>query len=175
MARQLKVKKILPADRIDKAAVRILRTRLKEFYSHWPDPNCEPTPGQLHDLRISGKRLRYSAECLRELYPDRLSLLIDLLKRSQELLGSYQDCVVQRTMIEEDLKRLRQRNSRSNEIAVLEEIIAHYAQRHSRLFAQLSQIWRGMATDEFRHSMKKMISNTQTGNIESRLELIVER
>src|SRR5262245_48432956 len=102
MAKPLKVKKISPTDRIDKAAIRILRTRLKEFYSHWPDPNSEPTPEDLHNLRISGKRLRYSAESLRELYPDQLALLIDILKRSQDLLGSYQDCIVQRTIIDED-------------------------------------------------------------------------
>src|SRR5262245_47904267 len=100
MAKPRKVKKVLPADRIDKTAVRILRTRLKEFYSHWADPNREPTPEDLHNLRISGKRLRYSAECLRELYPDQLALMIDLFKRSQDLLGSYQDCIVQRAMID---------------------------------------------------------------------------
>jgi CHAD domain-containing protein len=160
MAKPRKVKKVLPADRIDKTAVRILRTRLKEFYSHWPDPNREPTPEDLHNLRISGKRLRYSAECLRELYPDQLTLLIDLFKRSQDLLGSYQDCIVQRAMIDEDLKRVKQRDGKSKEIAVLDNIIAEYDQRQTQIFGQIRQIWRGMATDAFRRSLKKMITNT---------------
>jgi CHAD domain-containing protein len=159
MAKPHKVKKVLPTDRADRAAVRILRTRLKEFYSHWPDPNRAPTPEELHDMRISGKRLRYSAECLREFYPDQLALLIDLLKRSQDLLGDIQDCVVQRTMIEEDLKRLKQRNGNSDHIPVLEEVIAEYDRRHTLLFAQFRQIWRGMMADEFRRSLKKMITN----------------
>jgi CHAD domain-containing protein len=162
MAKPHKVRKVSPTDRIDRAAVRILRTRLKEFYSHWTDPNREPTPEELHDMRISGKRLRYSAECLRDFYPDQLALLIDLLKRSQDLLGEIQDCVVQRAMIEEDLNRLKQRNSSSNHIPVLEGIIAEYDQRHSLLFAQVRQIWRGMTMDEFRHSLKKMITNPQS-------------
>jgi CHAD domain-containing protein len=159
MARPLKVKKVLPTDRIDRAAVRILRTRLKEFYSHWPDPNHIPTQEELHDMRISGKRLRYSAECLREFYPDQLAFLIDLLKRSQDLLGDIQDCVVQRTMIEEDLNRLKQRKSDSDHIPVLEGIIADYDLRHTLLFNQFRQIWRGMTMDEVRHSLKKMITN----------------
>jgi CHAD domain-containing protein len=159
MAKPHKVKKVLPTDRIDRAAVRILRTRLKEFFSHWPDPNRTPTPEELHDMRISGKRLRYSAECLRDFYPDQLALLIDLLKRSQDLLGDIQDCVVQRTMIEEDLKRLKQRNGNSDHIPVLEEVIAEYDRRHVLLFAQFRQIWRGMTADEFRRSLKKMITN----------------
>jgi CHAD domain-containing protein len=159
MAKPHKVKKVLPTDRIDRAAVRILRTRLKEFFSHWPDPNRTPTPEELHDMRISGKRLRYSAECLRDFYPDQLALLIDLLKRSQDLLGDIQDCVVQRTMIEEDLKRLKQRNANSDHIPVLEEVIAEYDRRHVLLFAQFRQIWRGMTADEFRRSLKKMTTN----------------
>jgi CHAD domain-containing protein len=168
MAKPRKVKKVLPTDRIDRAAVRILRTRLKEFYSHWPDPNRMPTIEELHDMRISGKRLRYSAECLREIYPDQLALLIELLKRSQDLLGDIQDCVVQRTMIEEDLKRLKQRKSNSDHIPVLEGIIAEYDRRHGLLSAQFRQIWRGMTTDEFRGSLKKMITN-QAGDAQLHL------
>ncbi|MCI0339164.1 MAG: CHAD domain-containing protein [Acidobacteria bacterium] len=160
MARPLKIKKVSPLDRADETAVRILRARLKEFYLHWPDPELTATPQQIHNLRISGKRLRYSAESLREFYPDQLALMIDLLKRSQDLLGEIQDCMTQRTMIEEDLKRLKKRNDESKDIPVLEKIIAVYDQRHSLLFTQFREIWRGMTIDEFRDSLKKMISRT---------------
>ena len=67
MAKPRKIKKVAPGQPITQSAERILRTRLKEFYSHWAEPADEPTPEQLHNLRISGKRLRYSAEQLREL------------------------------------------------------------------------------------------------------------
>ncbi|MBO0799310.1 MAG: CHAD domain-containing protein [Blastocatellia bacterium] len=170
MARPLKIKKVLPSDPIDKAAVRILRTRLKEFYSHWPDPGRDPTPEELHNLRISGKRLRYSAECLSELYPDKLALLIEMLKRSQDLLGAYQDCIVQQRMIEEDLERLRVRDGRSKDIPVLEELIAKYEKRRTHLFAQFRRIWLGMSSDEFRHSLKKMITNIKTEQDEPHLK-----
>src|SRR5262245_3610528 len=174
MAKPLKVKKVLPADPIDKTAVRILRRRLKEFYSHWPDPEREPTPEELHDLRISGKRLRYSAECLSELYPDNLALLIELLKRSQDLLGAYQDCIVQRTMIEDDINILKQRKSGSKDISALAEIVAQYDERKNQLFTQFRRIWRGMTTDEFRYSLKKMIKNTRTEAEKMGVELIVD-
>src|SRR5262244_1868680 len=100
MAKPLKIKKISSEDRPQIAAKRIMRTRIKEFYTHWNDPDRMPTAEQLHNLRISGKRLRYSAESLRELYPDRLALLIDILKRSQDLLGEIQDCGTQRGVVE---------------------------------------------------------------------------
>jgi len=156
MAKPLKIKNVLPEIPIQKAAVRILRRRLKEFYSHWPDSDLTPTLEQLHNMRISCKRLRYSADSLRDLYPDRLALLIDLLKRSQDLLGEIQDCVTQRAIIEEDLQRLRKRNPQSLDIAVLESIIADYQTRYALLFTPYREIWQGMRGVAFRKCLKRM-------------------
>jgi CHAD domain-containing protein len=167
MSKPLKVKKISSGDAIEQAAVRILRTRLKEFYSHWPDPQALPVPAQLHNLRISGKRLRYSAEQLRNLYADRLALLIDLLKRSQDLLGEIQDCVTQRAVLEAELSKLQQRKPpKPDEAALLERLIASYSQRQQTLFAQFREIWMGMAGPEFRASMKAMVSTPSANNFQ---------
>src|SRR5262245_11995362 len=162
MAKPLKVKKVSRSDRIEKAARRILWTRLKEFYSHWPDPESPVTWEQLHDMRISGKRLRYSAETLREVYPDRLTCLIDLLKHSQELLGEIQDCVTQRTVIEEDLSRLKRREPEHADFAVLEQIIAEHDQLRLKLFSQFRELWRGMALKDFRKSLRTMVTGPRS-------------
>jgi hypothetical protein len=166
MAKPLRIKNISPVDSVEKGAVRILRRRIKEFYSHWPSPDIQPTLEQLHNLRISGKRLRYSAESLRDFYPDRLALLIDLLKRNQDLLGDLQDCVTQRAMIEIDLDRLRRRRPDSDQVAALEKICAEYEERQSTLFSQFSEIWRGMTIKEFRASLKAMISTSAVSSME---------
>jgi CHAD domain-containing protein len=155
MSKPLKIKKVAAADPIRLAAVRILRRRLKEFYSHWPNPQDTPTRAQLHNLRISGKRLRYSAEQLRELYPDRLALLIDLLKRGQDLLGEFQDCVTQRAVIEAELSKARQR--KPDEAATLERLRRKYEKRQQKLFLEFQEIWQGMARPEFRASLKAMV------------------
>jgi len=168
MSKPLKIKKISSGDAIGPVAVRILRARLKEFYSHWPDPQQSPAPAQLHNLRISGKRLRYSAEQLRDLYADRLALLIDLLKRSQDLLGEIQDCVTQRAVLETELSKLQQRKSaKRGEIALLERLIASYSQRQQTLFAQFREIWMGMAGPEFRASLKAMVSTPSANNFQN--------
>lgn len=161
MAKPLKIRKISPNGRPETAARRILRTRIKEFYSHWPDPDQTPTLEQLHNLRISGKRLRYSAESLRELYPDKLALLIDLLKRAQDMLGELQDCVTQRDMIEEQLARMRRRDPQNGQVPVLEKLISEYEQRLSMLLTQFHEIWRGMVMDEFRESLRAMASRAR--------------
>jgi len=161
VAKPLKIKKISPDDHPETAAKRILRTRIKEFYSYWPDPKHRPTAEQLHNLRISGKRLRYSAECLREFYPDRLTLMIDLLKRSQDLLGEIQDCVTQRKMIEAYLARMRRRAPQNDQIIELENIISEFERRQSTLFTLFQETWRGMTMNEFRESLKAMASRTK--------------
>jgi CHAD domain-containing protein len=159
MAKPFKVKKVSPEDEAAAAAVRILRLRLREFYSHWRNPDQVPTPAQLHDLRISGKRLRYSADSLRDLYPDRLTALIDLLKRLQDLLGEMQDCETQRPVIEADLARLNRRAPRQEEIAALQQLIAHYQERREKLFKEVAALWHGIASKKFRASLKDMVSH----------------
>ena len=173
MAKPLKIKKVHPDSPIEAAAVRILGTRLKEFYSHWPDPRRTPDAAQLHNLRISGKRLRYSAEGLRDLYPDRLALLIDLLKRGQDLLGVMQDCETQRSAVEREIATLRRREARHSEapaeapaelmaeLSILETLVLEYRQRQALLLEQFREIWFGMTIREFRKGLRAMVSHPQ--------------
>ena len=158
MAKPFKIRKVSPVDPAHRAAVRILRTRLREFYSHWPDPDEAPSPEQLHNQRISGKRLRYSAESFRHLFPDRLALMIDLLKRQQDLLGAIQDAVTQRSVIALDLARRRLARARREEITALEDLLTSYDARHSELFTELEDIWRGMSRKRFRALLKDIVS-----------------
>src|SRR5688572_2189489 len=158
MAKPLKIRKISPDDRTEKAARRILRTRIKEFYSWWPNPDRTPTVEQLHNLRISGKRLRYSAESLREFYPDRLALLIDMLKVTQDRLGEIQDCATQRGLIESSIARMRRRSPQNDQIPALEKLVSEYDLRQAALFTQFHETWRGMTMNEFRVSLNAMVS-----------------
>jgi len=149
----------MPLDPADNAAARVLRTRIREYFSHWTDPDEPPDDRQLHDQRISGKRLRYSAEMLRELYPDRLALFIELLKLQQDLLGEAQDYVTQRTRIAADLAR-RRRLARRDEIAALEALLDVYDERRAELQEQIEDIWRGMTTKRFRKLLRADVSRT---------------
>ncbi len=160
MAKPLKVKKVRPDKPARQTAARIMRTRLEEFYTHWPDADNEPTQVELHNLRISGKRLRYSAETLREFYPDRLALLTELLKRGQDILGEYQDCVTHRAMLSKDLARQRRLAPKGKQIALLEKLLASLDEREALLYAQYREIWRGMLRKEFRDCLEVMASDT---------------
>ncbi len=51
----------------------------------------EPTDARLHELRIRGKRLRYSAELAAELFGTKASTLLKAAKAFQDVLGEHQD------------------------------------------------------------------------------------
>lgn len=161
MAKAFKVKKVHADTPAAKTITRIMLTRLKEFYSHWPNADFEPTPVEVHNLRIAGKRLRYSAETAREFYPDRLALLIELLKRSQDILGEYQDCVTHRAMLSKDLARQRRLAPKGKQIALLEKLLAGLDERQAVLYAQFREIWRGMVTKKFQGYLKSAVSLTK--------------
>ena len=47
-----------------------------------------------HAMRIAGKRLRYTLETLRPMYPERLDEAVETIKKVQTLLGDIHDCDV---------------------------------------------------------------------------------
>jgi len=161
MAKPLKVRKVSSLDSPEDAAVRILRTRLKEFYSHWPDPDIPATPEIVHNTRISGKRLRYSAESLRLLYRDRLALLVELLRKEQDLMGKFQDAIYQRSAIEMELARRVRRRAGEAEQEALGRLIAGYREKEELIYEEVALVWRGVCSKKFRASLKSMISKAE--------------
>lgn len=170
MAKAFRIRKVSADDDSTEAAARIMQTRLREFFSRWPDADVTPNAEQLHALRISGKRLRYSAESLREFYPDRLALLLNLLKQLQDVLGEMQDYETQRTIIEADLARLTTRhasqqnsaesNDGSNEQeAAIADLLNDYRQKQEKLLDEFTLLWRGLSNRRFRRALKYLVTH----------------
>jgi CHAD domain-containing protein len=162
LAKAYKIKKLRSDDSAQKAAARILRKRLKEYFDRWANPAVTPTARELHDLRISGKRLRYSAEAFRDYYPDRLALLIQLLKDAQDLLGNIQDFATQRQLLLRELMRAQRKSPRSAEAGALRRLIADQERLQAELHEQFAQLWRGLSEKNFRKQLKTMVSQPLT-------------
>lgn len=62
----------------------------------------EPSPSDLHNFRLAGKRLRYSLELFRDHYDPSLAELLANLKTVQRHLGAMSDCMATVTLIEEE-------------------------------------------------------------------------
>ena len=149
-------KKRSPGSMEEMAAAHI-RTVLGEVLSYDPavhDPS--DVPGH-HALRIATKRLRYTLEIFRPLYPDRLRPAIDGLKRLQELLGQIHDCDVWITHLSGPVEGgpLRELfheaepesgSLRANENAGIAGLLSNRKATRSDLYRQLVTEWDGPVT-----------------------------
>ncbi len=68
-----------------------------------------PTPPQLHRVRLASKRFRYTLELFRPCYAAGLRLRIEALKQIQDLLGECNDAVASLPRIEKALRRPAER------------------------------------------------------------------
>lgn len=98
----------------------------------------ESVEESLHQLRISGKKLRYALEFFRVyLKKDQAKRLVGLTKELQDCLGSLNDAAVSRGLLEE----LRQRSPKAMEPRSHGLILGWQAQRVERDLGQLEKVW----------------------------------
>lgn len=62
----------------------------------------EPSPSDLHDFRLTGKRLRYSLELFRDHYDPVLGEFLADMRTIQRQLGAMSDCMATVALIEEE-------------------------------------------------------------------------
>ncbi|MGH8554052.1 MAG: CHAD domain-containing protein [Gammaproteobacteria bacterium] len=87
-------------------ASRVIRKRYRKALAGGRHAGEGATGATLHELRKSGKKLRYLIESFRELYPDEeVRDVLKLLKELQDVLGRLVDLNVQRRLLREWLPR----------------------------------------------------------------------
>ena len=88
-----------------------IRTRLQEMMVFDQAVRNETNITELHAMRISAKRLRYTMEVFENLYGDEIKPFINQIKKLQDLLGSIHDADVWMelipTFIKEEEERIR--------------------------------------------------------------------
>lgn len=84
-------------------ARRIVRVRVGEYYSWEPIVSDPLASNELHGLRISTKRLRYTLELFASVLGGTVQLQIDRLKNIQEALGHVHDIDVRIALISDEL------------------------------------------------------------------------
>jgi len=87
-------------------ASRVIRKRYRKALARGRHAGEGAASATLHELRKSGKKLRYLIESFRELYPDEeVRDALKLLKELQDVLGRLVDLNVQRRLLREWLPR----------------------------------------------------------------------
>jgi CHAD domain-containing protein len=73
---------------------RQILQQLDELLEHQDSLERPDDQLQHHAMRIAAKRLRYTMEIMRPIYPESFDEAIDVIKRVQSLLGDIHDCDV---------------------------------------------------------------------------------
>ncbi len=99
-------------------ARKIIRRRYRRLMKDGLAIGADSPDEHLHRLRIQGKKLRYSLEFFRSLFPEReMDAAIRHLKRLQNNLGDFNDLSVQQEMLATYLHGLRPGSRRNMELA----------------------------------------------------------
>jgi len=87
-------------------ARRVLAVRIGEFYAWDPIVDDNDHTDELHQLRISAKRLRYTLELFRDVFGEAGKISIERVREIQTVLGAFHDQDVRIALIEDELRRL---------------------------------------------------------------------
>ncbi len=119
MTKAWPVGRLDPDAPLDLNARRILRVRVGELYS-WEPVIANPLATvELHNMRISAKRLRYTLELFANVFGDDGKRQIERVKALQEALGNLHDLDVRIAMIADELVALTE-----EELTTLNEALA---------------------------------------------------
>jgi CHAD domain-containing protein len=119
MSKAWPVDNLDPDAPLEQNARAILRVRIGEFYSYEPIVSDPLATTELHNLRISAKRLRYTLELFAGVFGDEATRQIDRVKAVQEALGNIHDLDVRIALINEELVALT-----TDEIAALDRALS---------------------------------------------------
>lgn len=133
MAKARKVKGLKCSESVLLNARRIISVRLDEMMA-WSLYVDEPDNiAEIHNLRISAKRLRYTLEMFSFAFPSGLNSLIKEVKEIQEAIGEMRDADVMSATVHSLLEReSSQRDARLLKLATASER-GTLAQRRARL------------------------------------------
>jgi hypothetical protein len=119
MSKAWPVKGLDPDASLDFNARRILRVRVGEFYSWEPAVANPLATTELHNMRISAKRLRYTLELFASIFGSEGERQISRVKQLQELLGTIHDVDVRIELINDELVEMT-----AEELATLNAALA---------------------------------------------------
>ena len=147
--------KLDPEAPLGESLLAILSVRLDELYSF-----DAGDPGDLHDMRIAAKRVRYILEAAEPVFGEPATRGVKTMKQLQDILGEIHDCDELLPLVERQprssaartppRRRAGQPLPNRRKYRGLEALRAHTVAERERLYARFARKWAKLARDSFR-------------------------
>jgi len=151
-ARKVKLDSDAP---LGESLLAILSVRLDELYSFDPGK-----PGDLHDMRIAAKRVRYILEAAQPVFGEPAARGVKTMKQLQDILGDIHDCDELLPLVAEHTKKLRAEDAAAagaggqlpnrRKYRGLEALRAYLVADRERLHERFVRKWAKLGRDSFR-------------------------
>ena len=155
MAKAWKVKGIKPQKSYRRNASIILSAKIAEVYS-WDSYIDDPKNiEELHNMRISIKRLRYSMEFFSINYGQEFDEFLQVWVDLQKLLGEIHDCDVGQDVLTDYLEDQSQESSADT--LGINALIERYHQIREDKYQEFLKRWSSLQKEDFKENLLRMI------------------
>ena len=151
--------KLEPDAPLGESLLAILSVRLGELYSFDP-----ANPGDLHNMRIAAKRVRYILEAAQPVFGEPAAHGVKTMKQLQDLLGDIHDCDELLPLVDRHVEKLRAEDAgaAAHDAALpnrrkyrgLEAVRAHTLADRERLHSRFVRKWAKLERDAFRGKLE---------------------
>ncbi len=164
LSKAWKTKGIKPKKSCRWNARRILPVKIAEVYSWEKYIDAPHNIEELHNMRISIKRLRYSMEDFLSITGRSLGAL-QVWVNFQKLLGDIHDCDISQDILTGYLKNFSQEENENTNAIGLNTLIQQYQQTCQERYQELLERWADLKEKDFRGNLLKIIENRSTTKI----------
>ena len=158
MAKAWKVKGIQPQSSYRSNAQAILAVKIQEVYSWAESIRDSDKVKELHNLRISIKRLRYSMEFLAINYGEEFQDFLKVLADLQEQLGDIHDCDVVEIVLTDHLQSLPDQGDIETDAIGINALLLRYRETRKAKYEAFLQQWDALEEADFKGQLLRIVT-----------------
>ncbi len=158
MAKAWKVKGIQPQSSYRSNAQAILAVKIQEVYSWAESIRDSDKVKELHNLRISIKRMRYSMEFLAINYGEEFQDLLKILADLQEQLGDIHDCDVVEMVLTDYLQALLDQGDIETDAIGINPLLLRYRETRKAKYEAFLQQWDALEEADFKGQLLRIVT-----------------
>ncbi len=151
-----------------RASAPVLLVRIQEMMEFATAARDPANVTELHDMRIAGKRLRYTLELFAPVLGGRAFEVLGTVEQIQELLGSIHDCDVLIPLLEQTIDQETEREQKQatrkggglpQYLAAegLAKLLGEKREERDRLYREFLALWDSLPAERFAQDVARLI------------------